>query len=268
MPYWFTESNRHVIELGVHIARAWQAQLTILHIIEVPSYPEFDKKISGEFEMNLRSHVDSLLDEEIKSWDVDQIQINKKILHGQVVPTLIDLSRSGEYGLIVMGSDQSSIPNSMVIDSKVESIIRYAQIPVLTIRRPFNTLDLQDIVFATDLMATPVYVMQNLSKLQNAFKARLHVVKVNTKEDWITSPEAQSQMEYFTKAHHPSNFEFCTYDDVSPQQGIINYARNLDAGMIALGVQNFSDQKNLIDHHRITEYVLHQSNQLLWTCTL
>ena len=268
VPYKFASEGDYALEIGNYLAEVLQTELMVAHVMELPTYPNFDKKKATDFRSDLQEHISNELQKKIDLLVSDEIKVSQKILQGHPVQSLIDLTRGGEYGLAVMGYDQSENMNGRVSGSTVERTIRYANIPILTTRQPFASSDVGDIVFATDLMATPVFVMQNLTKLQNALQAKLHIVKVNTRENWITSREAQSQLEYFSGVHHLHNYEFATYDDISPEQGIVNYANDIHAGMIAMGIKDFTHVKTLVHHHHITEDVLKQTQQLLWTCTL
>ncbi|NND34027.1 MAG: universal stress protein, partial [Saprospiraceae bacterium] len=188
-----------------------------------------------------------------------------KIVEGKTINRIVDETKIGRHGLVVVGHRKALLTDE-IPSCTVEKIMRHCQVPVLSISAVHDIKKIKHIVFATDLETTPVYVVKQLGRLQHALQAKLHIVKINTREDWISSREAQDQFDRFQEIQKLSNFEFVVYNDKTAEEGIQHYASDIGAGLIAMGIHNARPGDKLLDHH-IAEDVLKKSPQILWTCT-
>jgi len=268
VPYNFTTASDYALELAIDVAQALQTDITLFHVAEVANYRNFNKTISKTYVGELISFLENEIEKTIEKLAPSEMMIDHKIGMGKAAQEIVELTKQGAYGLVIMGYQKSLLPKNLVLGSNVDRVIRFTNIPVLTIREPFASSDMGDIVFATDLVSAPTYLVSQLSKLQVAMEANLHIVKINTKENWISSKEAETQMDYFRKVHHLSNYDFSTYDDLTPEQGILNYANHIHAGVIAMGIHNLSQVDTLVHQHHIAEDVVKSAHQLIWTCTI
>jgi len=268
VPYQFNAASELALELAIDVAQAMQKEVTLYHVAEIAQYPNFTNEVSKTYVRELLAFLQDKFKKIIAKWVPDDIVVNHQVAIGHAAREVVDLTKLGEYSLAIMGYQKTLLPRNQVLGSTVDRVIRFADIPILTIREPYASSDFGEIVFATDLIQTPDYIMEELSKFQHAMEARLRIVRINTREKWISTKEAETLMNEFRRKHHLSNYAFDTYDDETPEQGILNFANHIHAGTIAMGTHSLTRLDTLVHRHHIAEDVVKSARQLMWTCTL
>ena len=64
--------------------------------------------------------------------------------------------------------------------------------------------------------------------------AELHLVYVNTPNQFLSSEEAEQKLEDFCKPHNYQNLNKVIYNDLNIEEGILNYAKKIDADLIGI----------------------------------
>ena len=268
VPYQFNKASEYALEAGIDLALSMQGQLTLCHVAEIASYHNFNAKVAESYMRELINFLQVKMQGLIKKWVPEDLVADQKVVIGNPAREIVNLTNQGDHQMVVMGYQTSLTPRHKITGSNVERVIRFSNIPVLTVREPTASSDIGDIVFATDFKQIPSYVVQQLTKFQTAMEANLRIVRINTRENWVSSRDAESLMDEFRRRHHLANFEFETYDDLTPETGIINYAHHIHAGTIAMGIQSFTRLDTLVHHHHIAEDLVKTAHQLMWTCAM
>ena len=268
VPYQFNKASEYALESAIDVALAMQAELTLCHVAEIATYPNFNADLADSYMRELINFLQAKMQGLLEKWVPEELVADQKVAIGNPAREIVDLTNQGLYQMVVMGYQNSLNPRHKITGSNVERVIRFSNIPVLTVREPIASSDIGDIVFATDFTQTPDYIVNQLSKFQIAMEANLRIVRINTRENWVSSRDAESLMDEFRRRHHLANFEFETYDDESPERGIINYAHHIHAGTIAMGIQSFTRLDTLVHHHHIAEDLVKTAHQLMWTCAM
>jgi len=264
VPVNFTDRSDKGIEIAMDIAKSWNATVTFMHVISLPQYEGLQDE-QNKFVSVLKENVEKKLEELRNKYKSLSIKTNSKVVVGKALPEILKYIKSANVRLVVLGSKQYKNMEEMLEGTTTERMIRFATAPVLTIKEGYDITQVSDIVFASDLGSTNVNVTKELSDLQDVTNAKLHLIKVNTKDDWITDEEAKKKLDEFNKVHELKNVAFKTINADSVEKGILDYAKNIGADIVAMSTHSMNKMPVGINKYFITEKVLQSMPKLIWT---
>jgi nucleotide-binding universal stress UspA family protein len=169
--------------------------------------------------------------------------------------------------LIVMGSKGSSGVEEVLIGSNTEKVVRHSKAPVITVKRPVEVNSVKNIVFATDLTGDHPHVVKELVKLQNMLGATVHLVKVNTPSGFQSDRDIRRLMNEFVEKSGIRDYTLNIYNDTVEEDGIIYFADDIGADMIALGTHGRTGLMHLLSGS-VAEDVVNHAKRPVWTCKM
>lgn len=258
VPTDFSVQAENALKVAAQLAKKDNSEIHLLHSMEMPlhlansgntgSLPEalyFIKLAEKRFaELLERPYLK----------DVD---IHQAIGHNEIYEDIIVDVERNEIDLIVMGSHGSSGFKEMFIGSNTEKVVRTSQIPVLVIKNDHKAFEINDFVFATDFSEECRVPFNNAQKFAKTVGATLHLLFVNTPNDFKTSTEAKAIMSKFIKGMGIENFTLNIYNDTSVEKGILGFAKESNAQLIGMsthgrkGLSHFfngSISEDLVNH--------------------
>ena len=87
----------------------------------------------------------------------------------------------------------------MFIGSNAEKVVRTSDVPVLVIKNRHKDFDVNNFVFASNFKENNKTTYLQAVKLAEAFDAKLHLVLVNTANNFITTEKANTRIAEFIK---------------------------------------------------------------------
>ena len=133
-----------------------------------------------------------------------------------------------------MGTSGRTKLEEVLIGSNTERIIRHAKCPVLTIHKKPLSTDFKNIVYATSMSREEQVFSRIVRRVQQLYNSTLHLVRVNTPADFQKDQVAKEYMEKFAKKLQLKKFTINIYNDFSTEDGIIHFADQVNADMIAM----------------------------------
>jgi len=264
IPVNFTDRSEKGVEIAFDIAKVWSASVTFLHVVNLPVYEGFENE-QNKYLDDLKNHVEQQLDAFKNQYESPSVKVSSKVVIGKAIPEILKYVKRNNVRLVILGSKQYKNMEEMLEGTTTERMIRFADCPILTVKEAYDITQVRDIVFATDLGSTNVNITSELSDLQKVTEARLHLIKVNTKEDWVTDEEANKQLKEFNKVHELKNVTFNTVNAESVEKGILSYASNVKADIVAMSTHSMNRMPVDINKYFITEKVLQGMPKLIWT---
>ena len=138
--------------------------------------------------------------------------------------------------LVVLGTHGAKGLKEFTIGPNTEKIVRSSPVPVVALKKSIKQV--KNIV----LPSPPDFDMEELTtevkELQNFFGATLHVVYVNTPARFRTDAQIRQSMKDFAKRFMLRNFTLTIFNDLTEEEGIRNFAREVNADMIAMRKNN------------------------------
>ena len=137
--------------------------------------------------------------------------------------------------LVVMGTKGSGGVEEVLIGSNTEKVVRYAKCPVITIKDKVDLDKVKHIVFATSLMEDQPDIVERLKLARENFGVKLHLVKVNTPNNFHTERQLREEFQKYLEKHDLKDCETHVYNEASEEDGILYFAEDLGDCMIAIG---------------------------------
>jgi K+-sensing histidine kinase KdpD len=140
-------------------------------------------------------------------------------------------------------------------------------VPVLTVKSKVGIDQVKEIVFATSFKEEDSHVAEEIMRLQEIFSARLHLVRVNTPNNFETTRKVMDRANTFVRENNISNYTINIYNDKVEEDGIIFFAQDINAGLIAIATHGHTGLVHLISGS-IAEDVVNHAKRPVWTFRL
>jgi nucleotide-binding universal stress UspA family protein len=121
-PVNFTEVAREALLYASKVAKAFDAELLIVHVVE-----EQDAVRAASDEATLRSWIDRSLQ--------NKCSYSEILLRGGAAERVLDFAEDQKADLLIIGAQQKAFRNETVIGTTTERLVRFATIPVLSLPR-------------------------------------------------------------------------------------------------------------------------------------
>ena len=109
--------------------------------------------------------------------------------------------------------------------------------------------------------------IDELKKIRRLIDGKLHLVKINTPNSFEASRPTMMLMKEFVEKHELSNYTLNVYNDFVEEDGIIYFAQDIEADMIALATHGRTGLMHLLSGS-IAEDVVNHALRPVWTCRL
>ncbi len=269
LPCDFSAPSREAFRFAAALAKKADGEVRILNVTPLPVYqagpvPEygFDTALLAELEDDAKEKLDKLIAET----GAPEERINLLSETGPVVPTICDVAKKHGIDVVVMGTHHDGNWLQSLIGSNTERVMHASEIPVIAIRKFISPDSIRRIVFPTNLRLDQPVAMNRLKSLQSFFGATLQVLFVNTPKDFCTDKDISVLFARFAETYKLDNYTFHVYNDVAQENGILNFAKDVNADMIAMLTHRHIGLGQLLSGS-LTDEVLENATWPLW-CTL
>ena len=130
----FSDRSSHALHLAQALARDYQAELVVLHVVPQPIVGYGEGVIPPDPEVLVqegREELDRLLQTPAA------IVARRRVEHGDPAMTILRVAGEHHAGLIVMGTHGRTGLARLLMGSVAEQVVRRAPCPVLTVKTPF-----------------------------------------------------------------------------------------------------------------------------------
>jgi nucleotide-binding universal stress UspA family protein len=138
-PVDFSETSKAALEMAVDLARQFDAQLTVLHVIEDanPLLPEGRVFVTSDFFQPVLDKANRSLQEWLQlAQSRGKIKIDGQVITGVPFAEILQFVEQGKFDLIVMGTEGRTGLTHLVFGSVAERVLRMAVCPVLVVPNP------------------------------------------------------------------------------------------------------------------------------------
>ena len=275
VPTDFSPMANNALDLAVQLARRSGAKIILLNVIEgVRNYAfntmgEIENSL-GEDEFIIRRLIDQTQENLTKfseQHQYDGVEFSTMIEMGGAYASISRVIAENNTDLIVMGTKGASGLEEVLIGSNTEKVVRYAACPVITVKEKVDLNNIKNIVFATNLTEDQSELIDPLKVLQGITGATLHLVKVNTPNHFHTQRQMEEEFKSFVNKNELTNASTTVYNEATEEDGILYFAEDLGACMIAIGTHGRTGLLHLLSGS-IAEDLVNHAQIPVWTLSM
>jgi len=270
VPCDFSESAREAFAFAIQMATRSGGEVQVLNVINVPV--TYDGLFVGKPYAAENDRFFKVLEQEaIKNYDqlrstipTDGIAISFNVLQGPVAPMITEYIASQNFEIVVMGARGTSGLKEYFVGSTTEKIVRTSPVPVLAINKSVPLSSVSNIVFPSSLELNQTDLVEKVKQLQEFLNAKIHVLFINTPADFKNDVEIKEVLKDFAIHYNLKNYELHIGNDINEPDGILRFAAEINADMIAIG----TNRRRGIAHWltgSIAEDIVNNLNCAVWT---
>lgn len=261
VPTDFSSQAENALKVAAQLANRFDGEIFLLHMLELPL--QLVDPVVGSGNQNLPEALFFMqlakkkFKELIDAPYLEGIKIHDIVEFHQAFDGIMEISKEHNCDFIVMGSNGSSGIKEVFIGSNTEKVVRNSTIPVLVIKNEHENFDINNFVFATDCDLEYKHTLNKAIQFANKINANLHLVYINTANNFKTTQETNQCLEDFVKGEDISAHSLNVYNDISVEKGVLNFAKSINAGLIGISTHgrkglahffNGSISEDLVNH--------------------
>ena len=250
VPVDFSKKSEFAVKMSAQISKKIKAEIHLLHLVELPS-GIVDMGAGSNFSipasmMYLRKVKEKIIYLKDNFFDSNQI-IKYSIKFENPFEGIKNYAIKNDANLIVMGSKGVSDFEEMIIGSNTEKVVRTSNIPVIVVKTDTNKFKFKKLVFASNYDEENKVAFKDFLVFAKKFNSQFHLLKINTVSNFESSYATQNKIKNFIKDFDLQRKTITIYNDVSVVKGIMNFAKEIDADLIALSTHGRSGLTSLFN---------------------
>jgi len=271
VPVDFSQPSREAFKVALDIAKRTKGKITMLHVIYLPVI--YDTSMGGD----TLGYNPILLDqmqkdatkelEKMKEESTGAVDINIELEFGDVVGGIKSNIEKFGSDMVIMGSSGMLGIPSFIVGSITEKIVRHSPVPVLAVRERFTLDSVKNIVLPSTLELNQSDFIKEAKKLQEFFKATLHILLINTPGKFMRDADAEEAFREFTRHYSLSNVKTYFRNYKNEDEGVLDFAHGEKMDLIAMGTHARKGLSHLFNGS-ITEDIVNEITIPMWTCHL
>jgi nucleotide-binding universal stress UspA family protein len=272
VPTDFSKEAGYALDASIDLANRTGAQIHLLHVVEGFIQGSFatqggvpDNITEEAFMKQLLNKGKEDLSKLVANRNLENINLRTDIQIGNPYHHIARDILNNKADLVIMGTKGASGYEEVLIGSNTERVVRHSNCPVITLKEPIDFSQINDIVFAADFIDSEDNVAAELKTLQNFLDAKLHLVKVDTPVNFENSRTIKKRIRDFVQKNGLENYTIEIYNEATEEDGIIYFAEDIDADMIALATHGKTGIKHLLSGS-IAEDIVNHAQRPVWTC--
>jgi nucleotide-binding universal stress UspA family protein len=250
VPVDFSKKSDSAVKMSAQIGKKIKSEIHLLHLVELPS-GIVDMGAGSNFSipasmMYLRKVKEKIIHLKNTFFDSDHI-IKYSIKFENPFEGITNYATKNDANLIVMGSKGVSDFEEMIIGSNTEKVVRTSNIPVIVVKTDTNKFKFKKLVFASNYDEENKVAFSDFLAFAKKFNSQIHLLKINTISNFESSYETHKKIKNFIQDFNLKRKTITIYNDISVVKGIINFAKDIDADIIAITTHGRSGLSSLFN---------------------
>lgn len=271
VPCDFSKPAINAYRSALDIARQSKGSVHVLHVVELPVIRDpllvpvlnFEQDLFKE----LRQNAEARFRDITQKHNLDNIKVVFVVQFGAVLHMIREYTIKEKIDLVVMGSHGASGFRELFIGSNAERMVRNSAVPVLIVKNYYKG-PFSNIVFPNSLdLDHQEDLIMKVKALQTFFKARLHILWVNTPLNFTSDTRTRERLESFVRRYMFKDYTINVFNYTEEELGILQFASSIKADLIAMGTHARRGIAHLVNGSLAEDVVNHYEGQV-WTYSI
>jgi nucleotide-binding universal stress UspA family protein len=264
VPTDFSDQANQALKFAAEIAKKSGGSITLVNVMELPESMltarlYVDDKIVKDSAAKAKKNFDKIV-----AKYKDDVIIKTTVEYGNPSMTILKLIEDKKADLVVMGTKGASGLKEIFVGSNTEKVVRGSKVPVISIPKASKVSGIKNIVFPNSLREENEALTLQVKAMQDFFGATLHIVYVNTPAMFKRDHETIGRLRTYARRYMFKNVKIHVYNDLSEQEGAMNFADEVGADMIAMGTHGRFGLAHLLSGS-VAEDVVNHVDRPIWT---
>jgi nucleotide-binding universal stress UspA family protein len=263
VPIDFSEPARNAVDFAIQFNRLIKGKILLLHVLELPAASvNFGADITASTaEVVYRKELLEGTSDKLHEWAEIVRQAGQEVaIRLEFGSPYVGLGKEvAEEGgdWVIIGSKGASGLKEVFLGSNAERIIRHALCPVITVKGKTNLADIKSMVFPTSLSPEQDPIMENVKDFQRLLDLNMHMVCVMTPYNFLTEKVTKDQLNEFAERMGLVDYTVGAIDAEFSEEGILEYAKEVKAGIIVMGTHGKTGLAHLFGGSRAEDVANH-----------
>ena len=208
MPTDFSREAENAIQTAIPIARAFDATIVLLHILEVSSKDSFNEtgNPASDKEASESVHINENLKLAQENFnrsfalhgleDVD-VNLEQYIRVGSPNKQIEESIEKEKIDFVVMGTKAAWGLNDILLGTSTDKLLRKVNCPVLSVNEVAPADAFTKIVFPTTTYNKESSLIETIKKFQQAFGSKIYLVRINTPMHFMSDKDSLALLEEY-----------------------------------------------------------------------
>jgi nucleotide-binding universal stress UspA family protein len=271
VPCDFSKQAINAFRYALDLATQSKGTIHLLHVIELPIMHDTVLMPVLNFEQQLLKDLSENAETKFKKitekYDTNGVKVISKTVFGSVARMINDYIKTESVDVVIMGSHGATGVREFFIGSNAEKMVRNSSVPVLVIKDYYKG-PVKNIVFPNTLdTENQEDLVMKVKALQNFFKAKLHIVWINTPLNFTSDTATNERLEAFAKRFMLKDFTINIFNHTDEERGILEFSGIIKGDLIAMGTRGRKGVAHLVNGS-LAEDVVNHYKGLVWTYSL
>ncbi len=270
IPTDFSKEAEGAIQTAIPIARAFDATLILLHVLEVSSGEVLNTTGDETFSDAMYIHEGLKLAQEnlnrsvkLHGLESDDIKLERYLRIGAAAKQIEKSISKLDIDFVVMGAKTALDLNELVLGTSTDKLIRRVNCPVLSVNNLVPGDAFKNIVFPTTTSHKETGLINIIKEFQQVFDANIHLVRINTPLHFIPDEESLVLLEEYALANKLHNYQCHVHSHTEEEDGILEFTRSINGGIIAVSTSAHTGLWKLLQGSVTKELVGHSKRPVL-----
>lgn len=267
VPTDFSDCANAASEVALQLAKRSGAEIYFLHLAigrtEFAKSPKKSIAYTDE-EIGLARFK---LDQLVRAAEADDIKSKPELVIGTGQERIQDFIKPYKIDWLVMGSHGATGIRERIIGSKTQYTIRNLQVPSIVVKHMPIKSALDHIVFASNFKKDNTHSLGEVINFARIWGSKVHLLFINTLDHLIDDKIARLMMSVQIKNFASTNFTLNVTETNDSEFGIMQFANDIKADMIAVSMEsnsligrllNPSIAEQLINHSALPVLIINQ----------
>ncbi len=268
VPCDFSKPAVNAFRFAVDLAKRSKGTLRLLNVVELPAIHDpvimpvaaFEK----DFMKELKTKVNSKFETLIERYNASKVNIKKDIVFGSPSKIIHEAIKKFRIDQVVMGTHGATGLREYLIGSNAEKVVRRSSVPVLVLK-DYPRSPIRNIVFPNTLETEKQdKLVEKVKELQAFFKARLHILYVNTPTNFTADNITMERLKTFAKTFGFRNYTLNVYNYPFEEAGILHFTRSIKGDLIAMRTHGRQGLAHFLNGS-LAEDITNHADRPIWT---
>ncbi len=264
VPVDFSDASEKSLEFTLQLFQEVPIEVVLFHIVTMPAtvgaeYTLVNAHLIQELLTEMIDNAETKLEQLSTKYARNNVKYTRRVENGNLTQWFkYEIEKIKPY-MIVMGTTGATGLKEILIGSNTERAIRFAKCPVIAVPADSEISHIKNIVVAYDDDHIGESLLEEVKTLQTLTNSHIHFLWVNTPHEIENETLMTSRLQELARENKFDRFSVNVRRNFNPYEGILSFAHEIRADMIAMFTHGRTGLAHLF-FHSLTEKVANHSD--------